>query len=343
MRITPLPEFQSEALLPGQDFAPVEQLIRDKARAQGLDLHIGHGRSIWCQVDEGEFGAKKRGDGVLVFARAHRAEWLGAMQREISEYLASHLPRAALRWPSDKDIGTFPGNFSLTEVSAITPLCPDFLRVRLTAPDLHRLAGTDSIHFRLVLPPAGDLSPEWPRIGANGQIIWPKGSKALHRPVYTVRHIDPDAGWLDLDIFDHTGGRTAEWARHALPGQHIGLLGPSGGGIPKQRHLLLAGDETAYPALARILESQANHAKGQVWLLGKCADYPLPRPRGFDLIHLPEGAAALCAQLRKSPPAPDSYAWMAAEKSGVTAIRTLLHEELGHDKGLTRLAAYWSA
>ncbi|MDQ7263261.1 siderophore-interacting protein [Paracoccus sp. PS-1] len=345
MRITPLPEFQSESLLPGQDFAPIERLIRDKAREQGLDLHIGHGRSIWCEVGMGEFGARKRGDGVLVFARAHRAEWLGAMQQAISDHLAQHLPAAAaaLRWPSAGDAGRLPDNFSLARVVGAEPLCPDFLRLRLAAPDLHRLAGADSMHFRLVLPRPEDAAPEWPHIGASGQIVWPRGDKALHRPVYTVRRIDADAGWLDLDIFDHAGGRAAAWARRARPGQHLGLAGPSGGGIPQAGRLVLAGDETAYPALARILESQAGKAGGEVFLLGARADYPLPRPKGFRLRHLPGGTAALGALLRAEPPPRHGYLWMAAEKSGIAVLRALLLQELGHDKARSHLAAYWSA
>jgi len=345
MRTTPLPEFQSEALLPGQDFAPIERLIRSQAAEHGLDLHSGHGRSVWCQVEAGEFGARKRGDGVLVFARAHRAEWLSAMQQAISEHLARRLPAAAaaLRWPSARDAGRLPGNFSLARLAGLGPLCRDFLRLRLAAPDLHRLSAEESIHFRLVLPPPGPAAPEWPRIGANGQLAWPKGDRALHRPVYTVRRIDAAAGWLDLDLFLHPGGRAADWVRNARPGATLGLAGPSGTGIPRADRLVLAGDETAYPAIARILESRAGQAGGEIWLLGAHADYPLPPASGFRLHHLAGGVPALCARLRAAPPAPDSYLWMAAEKSGIAALRGLLLRELGHDRARTHLAAYWSA
>ncbi|WP_199262147.1 siderophore-interacting protein [Paracoccus binzhouensis] len=344
MRITPLPEFQSEALLPGQDFAPIERLIRAEAEEHGLDLHSGHGRSIWCQVELGEFGARKRGDGVLVFARAHRPEWLPAIQQAIAEHLAHHLPAAAaLRWPSAIDAGKPPANFSLARVVSVRRLCADFLRLRLAAPDLHRFAGEDSIHFRLVLPAPGDKAPQWPHLGANGQIAWPGGDKALHRPVYTLRHIDAGAGWLELDIFEHAGGRTAGWARMAQPQQPAGLIGPSGGGIPQAARLFLAGDETAYPALARILESRAGTAGGEVFLLGRHADYPLPRPQGFRIRHLPGGTAALAALLHERPPAAGSYLWMAAEKSAIAALRRLVFDRLGHDRTRSHLSAYWSA
>ena len=344
MRVTPLPEFQSEALLPDQDFAPVEALIRAEAGARGLDLHSGHGRSVWCAVERGEFGARKRGGDVLVFARAHRAEWLAAMQRAIAGHLARHLPEAAraLRWPSAEDAGGFPGNFSIARVAETRRLGADFLRLRLAAPDLRRFGAEDSIHFRLVLPSDDPERPAWPRLGANGQTVWPGGGRAVHRPVYTVRAIDPAAGWLDLDIFAHPGGRAAAWASRARPDAPVGLLGPSGGGIPQARDLLLAGDETALPAMARILESRGAEARGRVFLLGGAADYPLPPAPGFAAIRLPRDPGALERALRRDPPPPGAYLWMAAGRSAIARLRGFVLDELRHDRALTHLSAYWT-
>lgn len=344
MRTTPLPEYQSEALLPQQDFAPIEQLIRAEAAAHGLDLHTGHGRSIWCQLDAGEFGARKRGDGVLVFARAHHAKGLAAMQQAITAPLTRHLPQiaAALRWPGAGDAGRPPANFTLARLVEARPIGAAFWRVRLQAPGLRRFAGDDSLHFRLVLPRPGDLGPEWPVLGGNGQVVWPRGDKALHRPVYTTRACDAGAGWLDLDIFDHPGGRAIAWARSAGPGAPAGLLGPSGGGIPQAARLLLAGDETAYPALARILQARAATASGDVFLLGASADYPFPAAPGFRLHHLPQGAAALARHLLADPPPGDCFLWVGTSRAGVEALKAAIFGPLRHDSGQTHLSAYWT-
>ncbi|SMO88414.1 siderophore-interacting protein [Paracoccus laeviglucosivorans] len=344
MRITELPEFQSEAMLPATDFAIVDQMLRHEAEEHGLELHNGHGRSTWCQTDMGEFGAKKRGDDVLVFARAHRAEWLFSLQETIVYHLAEVLPdqARAMRWSSLADAGKIPPYFSFARVGEARQIAQDFIRLRLHAPDLDRLATQDSIHFRIVLPPEGDDAPEWPRIAPNGQTIWPSGAKALHRPAYTVRHIDLDAGWLDTDIFIHDGGRVTEWARGNPQGRQIGLSGPGGGGIPNAARLILAGDETAYPALARMMERRPD-AQGQVYLLGTRADYPLPPAPNFQITHLPQGEAELGRILSANPPHPETYLWMASEKSGITALRKLILNELGHDKGRTHLAGYWTA
>lgn len=344
MRVSELPEYQSEAMLPATDFALVDQMLRHEAEEHGLDLHEGHGRSTWCQTQMGEFGAKKRGDDVLVFARAHRADWLFSLQETIIYHLAEILPEQAraMRWSSLADAGKLPPYFSFARVGQAQQIAQDFIRLRLHAPDLARLATEDSIHFRIVLPPEGDDAPEWPRIAPNGQTIWPSGDKALHRPAYTVRHIDLAQGWLDTDIYIHDGGRITEWARANPEGRQIGLSGPGGGGIPQAPRLILAGDETAYPALARMIERRPD-AEGQVYLLGARDDYPLPAPGRMQVIHLPHGEAELGQILRDNPPAPDAYLWMAAEKSRITTLRKLILTELGHEKHLTHLAGYWIA
>ncbi|MTH35865.1 siderophore-interacting protein [Paracoccus limosus] len=344
MRTTPLPEFQAEAMLPATDFAPVETLLRAMARAQGLELHEGHGRSVWCVLDQGEFGAKKRGENVLVFARAHRPGDLPGLQDRITQELAVIAPERVeeMRWPSPADAGKPPTNFGLVRVGTTQRIARDFLRLRLHGADLDRLAHADSMHFRLVLPPQGDAAPEWPRMGANGQTLWPSGAKTLHRPVYTVRAIDAAAGWLDTDIFLHPGGRVTDWALSAPAGQKVGLSGPSGGGVPFRSRLLLAGDETAYPAMARIIAARPD-AQGQVWLLGASGDYPFPDSPGLMRQHLPGGAPALTARLRDDPPPADAFLWMAAEKAAIGALRELIFDQIGHDKHQTHLAAYWSA
>lgn len=343
MRISELPEYQSEATLSGADFALVDQVLRDEAVANGLDLHEGHGRSTWCETETGEFGAKKRGDDVLIFARAHRAEWLLSLQDTLVSHLAAILPEqtGAMRWSSLADLGKLPPYFNLARVGASWQVAQDFMRLRLHAPDLSRLATVDSIHFRLVLPPEGDDAPEWPRIAPNGQTIWPTGAKALHRPAYTVREINLDQGWLDTDIYLHDGGRVTQWVRDNPEGRQIGLSGPGGGGIAQAARLVLAGDETAYPAVARMIEARPD-AVGEVWLLGARNDYPMPAAPHLTINHLPNGIAELGRILRETPPAADAYLWMAAEKSAITSLRKQLVTDQGHAKSLTHMAGYWS-
>lgn len=154
-----------------------------------------------------------------------------------------------LSWPAMTE-GTLPPNFRLARVEAITRLSPNFLRLRLRADDLGFMART-GLHLRL-LQPIDPARPVWPRLSATGRTVWPDPG-LLHMPVYTIRAIDSAAGWLDVDIYLHGRGPTCAWAKAARPGDPVGISGPGGGWLPPGKHLVLGGDETALPVIARIL------------------------------------------------------------------------------------------
>ena len=135
MRTSPLPEFQSEASLPNLPFAPLDGAVRALATAQSLSLHEGHGRSVWCAVAQGEFGAKQRGQGSLLFAHAHHPGDLPALQQQIAA-LAGVVPA----WSSGADAGKFPPNFSLAHVESTVRISDNFMRLRLRTDNLERFS-----------------------------------------------------------------------------------------------------------------------------------------------------------------------------------------------------------
>ncbi|WP_207102337.1 siderophore-interacting protein [Paracoccus shandongensis] len=342
MRHDPLPPYQTEASLPDLPFAAIDALIRARAAEHGLALHDGHGRSTWCKVPGGdEFGARKGPTGSILYVRAHARDRLHELLETVTRHLAEHLPGQRIAWSALDRPGAFPPNFSLARVAGVTRISADFLRLRLEGGDLARFA-RDLIHFRLVLQPPGAADPAWPVIGSDGQTLWPKGDAALHRPAYTVRHIDPVAGWLETDIFIHDGGRACDFARCAAPGIAVGLTGPGGGGIPQGESLLIGGDETAYPALARALEAAAPGTTGECHLFGARADYPLPPHPGIRVIHAPFGEAALACRLRREGTGAERI-WLATERSRLAVLKAAIAHDGGIDKTRTHLAAYWSA
>lgn len=342
MRRDPLPPYQTEASLPDLPFASIDALIRAEAAGRGLALHDGHGRSTWCKLPNGdEFGARMGPSGSILYVRAHARDRLQRLVNSVADRLGKHLPGQQVAWsPLDRP-GAFPPNFSLARVAGVTRIGADFLRLRLEGGDLARLA-RDLIHFRLVLQPPGTENPAWPVIAEGGRTLWPRGAATLHRPAYTVRRIDPAAGWLDTDIFIHEGGRACDFARAAQPGTVAGLTGPGGGGIPQGKCLLIGGDETAYPALARTLESAPPGTAGECHLFGARADYPLPAHPGIRLIHAPGGEAALADRLRREGTGADRI-WLATERSRLAFLKAAILDDLGIDKARTHLAAYWSA
>lgn len=154
------------------------------------------------------------------------------------------------------ETGALAPGLSLMRVVGVSPRTPGFLRVRVAGEDAARF-GQGSLHFRLLLPPKGRI-PLWPRIAASGRTVWPEGADAPHRAVYTVAAQRDD--WVDFDIFRHAASPTCDWADRARPGDPVGLIGPGGGGCPEAGRLWLFGDETALPAIARMLEQ----ARGEV-------------------------------------------------------------------------------
>ena len=112
--------------------------------------------------------------------------------------------------------------------------------------------------------------------------------------------------------------------------------------MPDAARLWLAGDETAYPAMARILAAMQPGATAQVWMIGRLGDYPMPRGPAITCTHVPDASGRLADLLRSHPPLPTDYIWIAAEKSVVSALRPIVLDDLRHDPALTHLTAYWS-
>jgi NADPH-dependent ferric siderophore reductase len=158
-------------------------------------------------------------------------------------------------------------------VAAVRRLGPSFVRLTLTGPDLggFGVAGDDQ-RFKLVLgrDPAGLR-----RLIACGADWYPEycampEEQRPHIRTYTVRTVRPERAELDVDVVLHGvedghAGPAATWASTAVPGDRVVVLGPDRDGRGRMwgvewappegaRTLLLAGDETAVPAVCAILE-----------------------------------------------------------------------------------------
>ncbi|MCF4121441.1 siderophore-interacting protein [Antribacter sp. KLBMP9083] len=182
-------------------------------------------------------------------------------------------------------------------VSRVTRLCPSFVRITFTGDDLDRFAdnGRDQrIKFVLPAPCGGwdDLvrdDPDW-------FTAWRELPDERRNPLrtYTVRSVRQRTREVDVDVVLHgDSGPASRWALGAAPGEPLVLMGPNAafdgphGGVefapPSRSHaLLLAGDETAVPAITAICESLPEDAVGEVFL-------EVPHPEDGWALEAPEG------------------------------------------------------
>src|SRR5258708_33992306 len=87
-------------------------------------------------------------------------------------------------------------------------------------------------------------------------VVGGEGNRPVRRR-YTIRHLDPDARLLTLDIVLHGDGPGERWVRSARPGDRIEGIGPRGKittSATADWHLFI-GDESALPATFVMTEA----------------------------------------------------------------------------------------
>ncbi|WP_434058821.1 siderophore-interacting protein [Escherichia coli] len=114
--------------------------------------------------------------------------------------------------------------------------------------------------------------------------------------------------------------------------------------------VLLAGDETAVPAISAVLEALPAHINGHAFLeVPEAADtFPLGTSSGVSITWLERGTAARGVRLEQAvgkalsrPSAQPGYAWVGAEAGTVRALRRCL-AGAGLDPRTAELRGYWS-
>ena len=234
---------------------------------------------------------------------------------------------------------------TVVSVSAVTPSVRR-VTLRGTADAVAAAGPTVS----LLVPRPDDASPRWPAVARDGRIVWPGGSHGVSLRSYTARRQDPDRGELDVDFVLHGDGPAAAWAAAARPGAVLGVAGGGPLGFRPAAQLLLVADDTAVPAVARILAAAAPGARGTVLveIAGPEEEQELPVPPGVALRWLhrgatPPGGTTLLAEAVAALPRPDGdvFAWVAAESGAVRAIRADLRARWGLSRAEHHAIGYW--
>jgi NADPH-dependent ferric siderophore reductase len=260
-----------------------------------------------------------------------------------------------------------------TLVCRVRRLSPGFLRVTLTGAHLNQFAGHGLDQRVKILLPNGpypaafddDLLPEseWRR-------RW-RDTGAADRPAlrsYTISAARPDHREVDLDFYVHARpGPASSWAETVLPGARLLVSGPSSRltdqpyGIQfspgTASQILLAGDETAFPAIRGIASAlrpsvratiilEAGDPADAAWLVEDLPGHTVAvhrrEPDGSGSALLPAVAAwTRAAGAYSAARGTDFYAWLATESTRVARLRDLLHGS-GIDPARVHSQGYWN-
>ncbi|RMI12528.1 siderophore-interacting protein [Cellulomonas triticagri] len=265
---------------------------------------------------------------------------------------------------------TSPNTLFATRVSRVRRLSPGFVRVTLAGSGLVRFAphGLDQRVKILLGPTCPELVPGMPE--RDWRRVW-RAVPEHRRPVlrsYTAYAVRSDEAEIDLDFYVHDpAGPASDWALGAAPGDPLLVSGPDvRAGRPDHgvqwepgsevREVLVAGDETAYPAVRGILTALPPAVRARVLLeAGDPADAATlddvvgehavavlrrgDRPGGLALVeavtawgHTHGAAAAVLGE--------GFYAWVATESTRVRAVRDALLAG-GVDGSRVHTQGYW--
>jgi NADPH-dependent ferric siderophore reductase len=242
-----------------------------------------------------------------------------------------------------------PPRFRAVAVLRVAPASPHLVRVTFAGPDLDGLTvEAPAASVRVLLPSPGTTDIVVPSWNGN-EFLLPSGQRPAIR-TFTPRRVDPEALELDVEIVRHGSGVASEWAEAAAPGNPAAISGPGRGytidsGAPA---FLLAGDETAIPAISQLLENLPRETPVHVHIEVarpdgrlELPDHPHARVEWLDLAPGAASGDALAAAVRTIEIAPGTRVWAAGEAAAMQRIRRHLFDERGIPRGQTTIRGYW--
>jgi NADPH-dependent ferric siderophore reductase len=227
------------------------------------------------------------------------------------------------------------------------------VRVLLGGDDLEGFAvEMPTQHIKVAFPLPGEIEPRMPAPRGDGSPPPPDEPRPVIR-TYTPRSYDPEAGELTVDFVIHGEGPASEWAERARPGDRLLVAGPGGRfqlGLDPA-HYVVAGDESALPAIGTLLEALPRSARADVLVevidegdhldVASQADGLEPRVTWLHRgLHDPAGSL-LEQALRDADLGQEDRVWVACEALVVRDIRRHLLVERGLDRDAILTRGYW--
>lgn len=247
-------------------------------------------------------------------------------------------------------------------IAQVTDISPRMRRLTLTGPQLAarvvddvELPAFDSPgfddHVKVFTPALGESRPVLPRQRADGLDWTTEGTRPIASD-YTPRRVDLDALEVDLDFVRHGHGKAATWAESVHVGDPAWIAGPTVG-----QHLphdvdwyAVAGDETALPAIGRLLAELGEGVRVEAVIevadaaerqeLASRADVSI-RWLHRDGAEAGTGTALVDAVRDLAWHDGRVYAWMAGESSAARAVRTHWRTDRQVPRDCLDVSGYW--
>jgi NADPH-dependent ferric siderophore reductase len=219
----------------------------------------------------------------------------------------------------------------LLKVESVYRLTPNMVRVVFTGEDLADFASLAfDDHVKLFVPSC---------------------SGSTEAREYTPRRFDRQARSLSLDFAIHDAGPATAWALAARPGDTVEIGGPKSSKViaaDEVTRWLLIGDETALPAIGRLIEELGSGTTVTcvVAVTGPDEHQDFVTDASLTALwtHRPAGDAAdptaLLSVVRTLPVEPRTFIWIAGEARVARALRDHFAER-GHPAGWMKAGGYW--
>lgn len=239
------------------------------------------------------------------------------------------------------------------DVVSAERLTPHLVRVRARGTDLSAFREspyTDRyVKITFVKPELG-LQPPYD-LAALRETLAPEDLPVTR--TYTVREVAGDEIAIDFVVHGDEG-LAGPWAARAQPGERMVVSSPGGGYAPDPGadwHLL-AGDESALPAISAALEALDPGARGAAFLevAGVADELPLTVPVGVEIVWLhrgddvPAGTSPVLVDAVTAWTVPDGrgHVFAHGEREAMKALREVFFRAWGLDRAQVSFSGYWA-
>ncbi|MBP2323558.1 NADPH-dependent ferric siderophore reductase [Kibdelosporangium banguiense] len=236
-------------------------------------------------------------------------------------------------------------------VSRVEQLTPNMMRVVIGGDGLAELAaGEYTDHYiKILFPPAGVTYPDPVDLGVIRETMPAETWPAVR--TYTIRRWLPEIPEIWVDFVVHgDSGVAGPWAVAAKPGDVVRFMGPGGGYAPDPQAAwhLLAGDESALPAIAAALERMPSGAQAKAFIEVTDANevQKLQTPADAEVKWLyrgdqPVGQSLVTAVRDLDFPSGQVHAFVHGEATFVKELRRHLRIEREIPMSQLSISGYW--